>query len=98
MCERAASSSGGIVGDSLIGFGVCAPGGGILTAAIMRDDDDENGRLYCGGRGFQGAPSDRSQPNEEGSIVARSARTIEPRDYLLDNSSVGGLLAVIGSR
>ncbi len=58
MSRMAASSSSGIRGDSLIGFGVGALGGGILTAAIMCDDDDWNGRLYCGGRGYWGAPSD----------------------------------------
>ncbi len=40
MSRMAASSSSGISGDSLIGFGVGALGGGLLTAAIMCDNDD----------------------------------------------------------
>ncbi len=51
-------SSDGIGTDSLIGFGVGALAGGLLTAAIMWDDDDDwNDRLYYGGRGYYGAPS-----------------------------------------
>lgn len=52
------ASSSGIGTDSLIGFGVGALAGGLLTAAIMWDDDDDwNDRLYYGGRGYYGAPS-----------------------------------------
>jgi hypothetical protein len=52
------SSSSGIGTDSLIGFGVGALAGGLLTAAIMWDDDDDwNDRLYYGGPGYYGAPS-----------------------------------------
>ncbi|RKT44053.1 DUF3300 domain-containing protein [Thiocapsa rosea] len=52
------SASSGIGTDSLIGFGVGALAGGLLTAAIMWDDDDDwNDRLYYGGRGYYGAPS-----------------------------------------
>jgi hypothetical protein len=58
------SSSSGISSDSLIGFGVGALAGGLLTAAIMWDDDDDwNDRLYYGGRGYYGAPSYWGQPN-----------------------------------
>jgi hypothetical protein len=57
-------SSGGIGNDSLIGFGVGALAGGLLTAAIMWDDDDDwNDRLYYGGSGYYGAPSYWSRAN-----------------------------------
>ncbi|MCG6896007.1 MAG: DUF3300 domain-containing protein [Thiocapsa sp.] len=56
-----ASSSGT---DSLVNFGFGALAGGLLTAAIMWDDDDDrNDRLYYGGPGYYGAPSYWGQPN-----------------------------------
>lgn len=62
--QSADADSGGISSDSLIGFGVGALAGGLLTAAIMWDDDDDwNDRLYYGGRGYYGAPSYWGQPN-----------------------------------
>lgn len=39
--QSADADSGGISSDSLIGFGVGALAGGLLTAAIMWDDDDD---------------------------------------------------------
>lgn len=62
--QSADAGSGGVSSDSLIGFGVGALAGGLLTAAIMWDDDDDwNDRLYYGGRGYYGAPSYWGQPN-----------------------------------
>jgi hypothetical protein len=59
-----ASGSSGVSTDSLIGFGVGALAGGLLTAAIMWDDDDDwNDRLYSGGPGYYGAPSYWGRPN-----------------------------------
>jgi len=49
--------------DSLINFGLGAVAGGLLTAAIMWDDDDRYDRLYYGGPGYYGAPSYWGQPN-----------------------------------
>ncbi len=48
--------------DALVGFGVGALVGGLLTAAIMWDDND-NDRLYYGGGGYYGGGSYWSQPN-----------------------------------
>jgi len=59
-----ATTSSGISTDSLVGFGVGAVAGGLLTAAIMWDDDDDwNDRLYYGGGGHYGGPSYWGQPN-----------------------------------
>jgi Protein of unknown function (DUF3300) len=59
-----ATTSSGISTDSLVGFGVGALAGGLLTAAIMWDDDDDwNDRLYYGGGGYYGGPSYWGQPN-----------------------------------
>jgi hypothetical protein len=59
-----ATTSSGISTDSLVGFGVGAVAGGLLTAAIMWDDDDDwNDRLYYGGGGYYGGPSYWGQPN-----------------------------------
>lgn len=56
-----ASSSGT---DTLVNFGFGALAGGLLTAAIMWDDDDDwNDRLYYGGPGYYGGPSYWGQPN-----------------------------------
>ena len=49
--------------NGLINFGVGALAGGLLTAAIMWDDDDRYDRLYYGGPGYYGTPSYWSQPN-----------------------------------
>jgi len=53
-------------GDSTnewVSFGVGALAGGLLTAALMWDDDDDwNDRIYYGGPGYYGAPSYWSQP------------------------------------
>ena len=49
--------------DSLVSFGVGALAGGLLTAAIMWNDNDRYDRIYYGGRGYYGAPSYWSQPN-----------------------------------
>jgi hypothetical protein len=47
-----------------VSFGVGALAGGLLTAAIMWDDDDDwNDRIYYGGPGYYGAPSYWSQPS-----------------------------------
>ncbi len=48
-------------GSGLINFGIGAVAGGLLTAAILWDDDDD--RIYYGGRGYYGAPSYWAQPN-----------------------------------
>ncbi len=59
-----ATTSSGISTDSLVGFGVGAVAGGLLTAAIMWDDDDDwNDRLYYGGGGYYGGPSYWGHPN-----------------------------------
>jgi hypothetical protein len=57
--EATTSSSGN---EGLIGFGAGALVGGLLTAAIMWDDND-NDRLYYGGPGYYGGGSYWSQPN-----------------------------------
>ncbi len=50
--------------SGLINFGVGALAGGLLTAAIMWDDDDDwNDRIYYGGGGYYGGPSYWGQPN-----------------------------------
>lgn len=56
------SSSSGSSSDSLVSFGVGALTGGLLTAAIMWNNDDRYDRIYYGGRGYYGAPSYWSQP------------------------------------
>ncbi len=43
--------------NSLLNFGLGAVAGGLLTAAIMWDDDDRYDRVYYGGRGYYGGPS-----------------------------------------
>ena len=48
--------------EGLIGFGAGALVGGLLTAAIMWNDHD-NDRLYWGGGGYYGGRSYWSQPN-----------------------------------
>ena len=55
-------ASSGSDNDALIGFGAGALVGGLLTAAIMWDDND-NDRLYYGGPGYYGGGSYWSQPN-----------------------------------
>jgi hypothetical protein len=41
-------------GSGLVSFGVGALAGGLLTAAIMWDDDDDYDRIYYGGPGYYG--------------------------------------------
>jgi hypothetical protein len=58
-----ASSSEGQY-DDLMNFGLGAVAGGLLTAAIMWDDDDDwNDRLYQGGGGYYGGGGYWGQPN-----------------------------------
>lgn len=49
--------------DGLVNFGIGAIAGGLLTAAIMWDDNDRYDRVYYGGPGRYGAPSYWGQPN-----------------------------------
>lgn len=49
--------------NSLLNFGLGAVAGGLLTAAIMWDDDDRYDRVYYGGRGYYGGPSYWGQPS-----------------------------------
>ncbi|MGB5733709.1 MAG: DUF3300 domain-containing protein [Thiohalocapsa sp.] len=49
-------------GSGLVNFGLGAVAGGLLTAAILWDNDDDD-RIYYGGRGYYGAPSYWAQPN-----------------------------------
>lgn len=53
------SSSGS--GSGFMNFGAGALVGGLLTAAILWDDDDDE-RIYYGGRGYYGAPTYWSRP------------------------------------
>ncbi len=57
------TTTSGVSTDSLVSFGFGAIAGGLLTAAIMWDDDDRYDRVYYGGRGYYGAPSYWGQPN-----------------------------------
>ena len=57
-------TSSGVSSNTLLNFGLGAVAGGLLTAAILWDDDDDwNDRVYYGGLGRYGAPSYWSQPN-----------------------------------
>ena len=57
-------SSAGSDSSGLVNFGFGALAGGLLTAAILWDDDDDwNDRIYYGGPGYYGAPSYWSRPN-----------------------------------
>jgi len=50
--------------DSLVSFGVGALAGGLLTAAIMWDDDDDRyDRIYYGGPGYYGGSGYWNRPN-----------------------------------
>jgi len=49
--------------NGLVGFGLGALAGGLLTAAILWDDHDDWDRIYYGGRGYYGAPGYWSRPN-----------------------------------
>jgi len=57
----ATTATTGDSGSGLVNFGIGALAGGLLTAAILWDDDDD--RIYYGGRGYYGAPSYWGQPN-----------------------------------
>jgi hypothetical protein len=57
------SDSGDSGSDSLVNFGVGALAGGLLTAAIMWDDDDDYDRLYWGGPGYYGGSGYWNSPN-----------------------------------
>jgi hypothetical protein len=49
--------------NGLVGFGLGALAGGLLTAAILWDDHDDWDRIYYGGRGYYGAPGYWGRPN-----------------------------------
>jgi len=57
------TDSGSSGTDGLVNFGVGALVGGLLTAAIMWDDDDRYDRIYYGGPGRYGAPGYWNAPN-----------------------------------
>jgi hypothetical protein len=61
--EASSSSTADTGTGSLVNFGLGAVAGGLLTAAIMWDDDDDwDDRLYYGGPGYYGAPSYWGRP------------------------------------
>jgi hypothetical protein len=49
--------------NGLVGFGLGALAGGLLTAAILWDDHDDWDRIYYGGPGYYGAPGYWGRPN-----------------------------------
>ncbi len=57
------TDSGSSSTDSLVAFGAGALAGGLLTAAIMWNDNDRYDRIYYGGRGYYGRPGYWNSPN-----------------------------------
>jgi hypothetical protein len=49
--------------SGLVSFGVGALAGGLLTAAILWDDDDDYDRIYYGGPGYYGGSGYWNRPN-----------------------------------
>jgi hypothetical protein len=83
-------------GSGLINFGIGALAGGLLTAAIMWDDDDD--RIYYGGRGYYGAPSYWSQPTYWNNNGWRQPSNISvDRNLNIESGAVNINKGIVGS-
>ncbi len=83
-------------GSGLINFGLGAVAGGLLTAAIMWDDDDD--RIYYGGRGYYGAPSYWSQPTYWNNNGWRQPSNISvDRNLNIESGAVNINKGIVGS-
>jgi hypothetical protein len=80
--------------DSLVSFGAGALVGGLLTAAILWDNDDDY-RIYYGGRGYYGRPGYWGRPNywsggwRKPEIDIDRSRTINAGDINVNRGIVG---------
>jgi hypothetical protein len=84
--------------NGLINFGLGAVAGGLLTAAIMWDDDDRTDRLYYGGPGYYGTPSYWSQPNYWNNNGWRQPANINvDRNFNVESGAVNINKGIVGN-
>ena len=80
------SDTGSSGSDSLVNFGVGALAGGLLTAAIMWDDDDD--RIYYGGPGYYGGGGYWNRPGYWEGGYRRPESIHIDRDLNIDRGDV----------
>ena len=80
-----ATSSGS---SGLVSFGAGALAGGLLTAAILWDDDDDYDRIYYGGPGYSGRPGYWNAPSYWDGGYRRPAEINIDRDVRIERGDI----------
>jgi hypothetical protein len=81
--------------DNLIGFGAGALVGGLLTAAIMWDNDDD--RIYYGGPGYYGRPGYWNSPNYWSGGWRRAEDIKIDRDVNIERGDINVNKGIVGN-